>query len=98
MNNGARIINRRLSQISNTTGLNPTVTRKVLALVVESGSVYSSALLVQIILYFMNSNGFFIAYDPITQLMVSSLPVHALYELLFSLLGLPFAFFPGVEN
>ncbi|KAJ7594904.1 hypothetical protein C8J56DRAFT_927929 [Mycena floridula] len=42
--------------------------RRVLALVVESGSIYSSALVIEITLYFLNSNGFYIIYDPIAQL------------------------------
>lgn len=44
--------------------------RRVLALVVESGAVYSSALVIEITLYFLNSNAFYIIYDPIAQLTV----------------------------
>ena len=44
--------------------------RKVLALVIESGAIYSSALIVEITLYFLNTNAFYIVYDPIAQLTV----------------------------
>ena len=40
-------------------------------MVVESGLIYSSAILIEIILYFLNSNAFYIVYDPIAQLTVS---------------------------
>jgi hypothetical protein len=45
---------------------------RVLALVVESGAIYSSALIIEITLYFLNTNAFYIIYDPIAQLTVSS--------------------------
>ena len=45
--------------------------RKVLALVIESGAIYSSALVIEITLYFLNTNAFYIVYDPIAQLTVS---------------------------
>ncbi|KAF9061813.1 hypothetical protein BDP27DRAFT_1428576 [Rhodocollybia butyracea] len=42
--------------------------RRVLTLVIESGAVYSSALVIEITLYFLNNNAFYIIYDPIAQL------------------------------
>jgi len=42
--------------------------KKVLALVIESGAIYSSALVIEITLYFLNTNAFYIVYDPIAQL------------------------------
>lgn len=43
---------------------------RVLLIVVESGMVYSVALICEITLYFLNSNAFYIVYDPIAQLTV----------------------------
>ena len=40
-------------------------------LIIESGMVYSAALLVEIALYFSEHNAFYIVYDPIAQLTVS---------------------------
>ena len=45
---------------------------KVLLVVIESGMIYSIALICEITLYFLNSNAFYIVYDPIAQLTVSS--------------------------
>ncbi|KIY53707.1 hypothetical protein FISHEDRAFT_26027, partial [Fistulina hepatica ATCC 64428] len=42
--------------------------RRILALVVESAMVYSAALAIEITLYFVGSNAFYIVYDPIGQL------------------------------
>ncbi|PBL04616.1 hypothetical protein ARMGADRAFT_911341 [Armillaria gallica] len=42
--------------------------RRVLALVIESGAIYSSALIIEITLYFLNTSAFYIVYDPIAQL------------------------------
>ncbi|KAJ4483535.1 hypothetical protein J3R30DRAFT_3285510 [Lentinula aciculospora] len=42
--------------------------RRVLLLVIESGAIYSSALVIEITLYFLNNNAFYIIYDPIAQL------------------------------
>ncbi|KIM76045.1 hypothetical protein PILCRDRAFT_826699 [Piloderma croceum F 1598] len=42
--------------------------KKVLAVVIESGAIYSSALVIEITLYFLNTNAFYIVYDPIAQL------------------------------
>ena len=47
-------------------------TAKVLVLIIESGMIYSAALIIEIALYFAGSNGFYIIYDPIAQLTVSS--------------------------
>lgn len=44
---------------------------KILALVIESGAIYSSALIIEITLYFINTNAFYIVYDPIAQLTVN---------------------------
>lgn len=41
---------------------------KVLLVVIESGMIYSIALICEITLYFLNSNAFYIVYDPIAQL------------------------------
>ena len=49
----------------------PSVYRRALVLVVESGAIYSSALVFEIISYFLNSNVFYIMYNPIAQLTVS---------------------------
>lgn len=43
-------------------------------LIIESAMIYSAALLLEIILYFSNSNAFYIVYDPIAQLTVRSIP------------------------
>ncbi|KAI3618979.1 hypothetical protein WG66_000516 [Moniliophthora roreri] len=42
--------------------------RRVLILIIESGAIYSSALIIEITLYFIGSNAFYIVYDPIAQL------------------------------
>ncbi|KIK67530.1 hypothetical protein GYMLUDRAFT_217920 [Collybiopsis luxurians FD-317 M1] len=42
--------------------------RRVLTLVIESGAIYSSALIIEITLYFLGNNAFYIIYDPIAQL------------------------------
>lgn len=47
---------------------------KVLAVVIESGAIYSTAILFEIIFYLMKSNVFYIVYDPFCQLTVSLLP------------------------
>lgn len=44
---------------------------KVLIIIIESGMVYSVALICEITLYFLNSNAFYIVYDPIAQLTAS---------------------------
>ena len=44
---------------------------RVLVIIIESGMVYSVALVCEITLYFLNSNAFYIVYDPIAQLTVS---------------------------
>ena len=43
---------------------------RVLLLIIESAMIYSAALLVEITLYFIGSNAFYIVYDPIAQLTV----------------------------
>jgi len=50
--------------------------KRALALVVESGSVYSVAVLIELVLYLANSNAFYIVYDPIAQLTVSVRILH----------------------
>lgn len=47
-------------------------TAKVLVLVIESGMIYSASLIIEISCYFSGSNSFYIVYDPIAQLTVSS--------------------------
>ena len=44
---------------------------RVLVIIIESGMVYSVALVCEITLYFLQSNAFYIVYDPIAQLTVS---------------------------
>lgn len=46
--------------------------RRILTLIIESGAIYSSALVIEITLYFLNTNAFYIIYDPIAQLTVSA--------------------------
>jgi len=46
---------------------------RVLITVIESGAIYSVALILEIALYLINSNAFYIVYDPIAQLTVSYL-------------------------
>jgi len=46
-------------------------TAKILVLVIESGMIYSAALIIEIACYFAGSNAFYILYDPIAQLTVS---------------------------
>jgi len=41
---------------------------RVLVIVIESGMIYSVALICEITLYFLNNNAFYIVYDPIGQL------------------------------
>jgi len=41
---------------------------KILVLVIESGMIYSAALIIEISCYFAGSNAFYILYDPIAQL------------------------------
>ncbi|KAF9642559.1 hypothetical protein BDM02DRAFT_2050570 [Thelephora ganbajun] len=43
-------------------------TAKILVLVIESGMIYSAALIIEIACYFAGSNAFYILYDPIAQL------------------------------
>jgi len=43
-------------------------TAKILVLVIESGMIYSAALIIEISCYFAGSNAFYILYDPIAQL------------------------------
>ena len=43
---------------------------RVLLLIIESAMIYSAALVVEITLYFIGSNAFYIVYDPIAQLTV----------------------------
>ena len=45
---------------------------RVLMLIIESAMIYSTALVIEITLYFIGSNAFYIVYDPIAQLTVSS--------------------------
>jgi len=45
---------------------------KILVLVIESGMIYSAALIIEIACYFAGSNAFYILYDPIAQLTVRS--------------------------
>lgn len=55
--------------ISGTT--HTTSVTEVLVLIIESGMIYSAALIIEISLYFSGSNAFYIIYDPIAQLTVS---------------------------
>ena len=48
---------------------------RVLLLIIESAMIYSTALVIEITLYFIGSNAFYIVYDPIAQLTVSA-PSH----------------------
>ena len=57
-------------QLKNLPGRDTLRYRKALALVIESGAIYSSALIIEITLYFLNTNAFYIVYDPIAQLTV----------------------------
>ncbi|TCD70174.1 hypothetical protein EIP91_004644 [Steccherinum ochraceum] len=41
---------------------------RILLIVIESGMIYSVALICEITLYFLNNNAFYIVYDPIAQL------------------------------
>ncbi len=43
---------------------------RILLIIIESGMVYSVALICEITLYFLKSNAFYIVYDPIAQLTV----------------------------
>lgn len=59
--------------------------RRVLLLVIESGAIYSSALVIEITLYFLNNNAFYIIYDPIAQLTASvPIPLRLVCNLKFS--------------
>lgn len=46
-------------------------TAQILVLVIESGMIYSAALIIEISCYFSGSNAFYIVYDPVAQLTVS---------------------------
>ena len=48
---------------------------RVLLIVIESGMIYSVALVCEITLYFLSSNAFYIVYDPIAQLTVCFLSI-----------------------
>ncbi len=48
-------------------------------LIIESAMIYSTALLIEIILYFSGNNAFYIVYDPIAQLTVSLVILHSLF-------------------
>ena len=39
-------------------------------MIIESAMIYSAALVIEITLYFIGSNAFYIVYDPIAQLTV----------------------------
>lgn len=39
-------------------------------MIIESGMIYSSVLVIEIVLYFLGDNAFYIVYDPIAQLTV----------------------------
>ena len=58
---------------------------RILLIIIESGMVYSVALICEITLYFLDSNSFYIVYDPIAQLTVCeisfarSLPVSTVF-------------------
>lgn len=39
-------------------------------MVIESGLIYSSVLVIEIVLYVLGDNAFYIVYDPIAQLTV----------------------------
>jgi len=41
---------------------------RILLIIIESGMIYSVALICEITLYFLNNNAFYIVYDPIAQL------------------------------
>ena len=45
---------------------------RVLVIIIESGMIYSVALICELALYFLGSNAFYIVYDPIAQLTVRS--------------------------
>ena len=45
-------------------------------LIIESAMIYSTAVLIEIILYFPGNNAFYIVYDPIAQLTVSQTAIH----------------------
>ena len=55
---------------------------KVFMLIIESAMIYSAAVLIEIVLYFTNSNAFYIIYDPIAQLTVRP-PAAYLFQSLF---------------
>jgi hypothetical protein len=54
---------RMISGVSRNLG-----TAKILVLIIESGMIYSAALIIEIACYFAGSNAFYILYDPIAQL------------------------------
>lgn len=43
-------------------------------MIIESGMIYSSVLVIEIVLYVLGDNAFYIVYDPIAQLTVSLQP------------------------
>ena len=55
---------------------------KSFMLIIESAMIYSAAILIEIVLYFTNSNAFYIIYDPIAQLTVRP-PAAYLFQSLF---------------
>lgn len=40
-------------------------------MIIDSGMIYSSVLVIEIVLYVLGDNAFYIVYDPIAQLTVS---------------------------
>ena len=53
---------------------------RVLVIIIESGMIYSVALICELTLYFLGSNAFYIIYDPIAQLTVRLPAVRPLYR------------------
>ena len=54
---------------------------RVLVIIIESGMIYSVALICEITLYFLGSNAFYIVYDPIAQLTVRHHPRPICFDL-----------------
>lgn len=62
---------RSLLKLSAGVGQSRSKYGRLLALIIESGMIYSASLIIEITLYFLGSNAFYIIYDPIAQLTVS---------------------------
>ena len=68
---GAYELTRFSRYLARDTGVKEYRFFRTFMLIIESAMIYSTAILVEIVLYFSGNNAFYIIYDPIAQLTVS---------------------------